>query len=101
MNGKPNRFAVVVKSTIPNSPNLGKIVFLKRIANHKELFKIGIYYYEPVWEVEETCFYYSKMTEKWSPCNYIADAVIKLLPDFDEDEEIFEENSLLLPELQA
>lgn len=102
MNGKPGKLAVIIKGSFPRSENIGKIVLLKYLASEQEIKESHISLrYNNIWVIDTPIQYYNIFLEKTHKGYLIPDESIRLLPDLDEDDEVFEENSLFLPEEQV
>lgn len=93
LNGKVGKMAIVVKSNIPNSPNLGKIVTPLRLATPDDIQKIGYIGGGILWNIDtEISWLYLDGTLKKQP--FVQDKYIRTLPDLDEDEYTIQEKEI-------
>lgn len=92
-NGQIGKLAIVVKSTVPNSVNLGKILTPLRLATSSDLEQ---YKLRPVndicWVVDQTLQFYNTQNQPTRKVPLVLDSFIRTLPDLDEDTEEYTTN---------
>ncbi|UTS52111.1 hypothetical protein [Synechococcus phage BUCT-ZZ01] len=95
LNGIPGKRAIIVKTMIKNSPNIGKIVELSHLISEEEKRLLRIRPSTSVWVVDKDILWeYFNGERKYHKC--VPDDVIRLLPDLDEEVEKLQDEIVIV-----